>query len=128
MAKSILLASFIKQLDLNEALTKIKATVGLTSRDLFVFSSSTIDDYIVTYNINSEYANLKFSSIWPDTISIHRKRDTNTLFSINAMNRIIQSKNNGELNPNYKINWAEYRNCFLLIRNGRINIIPIELL
>lgn len=127
MHKSILLASFVEKENLDVALEAIEDKVGVPKNRVFIFTCPDIDDYILTYNIDSEHANVKFNSIWKDTISIHRKKETNTIFSINAMNEIIKRENNGYLNQNYKINWEQYRNCFLLIRGGKISILPITL-
>ena len=48
-----------------------------------------------------------------NTISLHRKKQTNTLYTINALNRLIESLNNGVLDTSYKIIWENYRNCLL---------------
>lgn len=127
MKKNILLASFVKKEQLDEALTSIEEKLCISRNRVFIFSSDILSEYILTYNIDSENANVKFGSIWKGTISIHRKKETNTLFSINAMNEVIKKNNNGVLNQQYKINWSSYSNTFLLIRNGKISTIPISL-
>ena len=43
---------------------------------------------------------------------VHRKRETNTLYTINALNRLIQSLNGGILDKNYMLN--DYKNGVLL--------------
>lgn len=45
---------------------------------------------------------------------VHRKRETNTLYTINALNRLIQSLNGGMLDKNYMLNWENYKNGVLL--------------
>ena len=45
---------------------------------------------------------------------VHRKRETNTLYTINALNRLIQSLNGGMLDKNYMLNWEDYKNGVLL--------------
>jgi hypothetical protein len=49
-----------------------------------------------------------------DTISINRKKETNTLYSINALNAIIKVMNSGVIDKNYIVNWADYTNCLVL--------------
>jgi len=44
-----------------------------------------------------------------NTINIHRKKSTNTLYTINALNEII-AQNNGSRD----IDWSEYEKCLLL--------------
>ncbi|NBU48419.1 MAG: hypothetical protein EBS34_13470 [Flavobacteriales bacterium] len=45
---------------------------------------------------------------------VHRKRETNTLYTINALNRLIQKLNGGILDKNYQLNWEDYKNGVLL--------------
>lgn len=54
-----------------------------------------------------------------NTLLIHRKTKTNTYYSINAMNSLIQECNNGILDINFKINWENYTNTLLLC-NGDV--------
>lgn len=124
----VLLASFVAQTDIDGAFEKISQAAGVEKNRIFVFRSTEIDDYIFTYNVSAESAHVKFTEIWPDTISVHRKKETNTLFSLNALNELIKLENNGQLVKNYKIDWEQYRNCFLLFRNGRLAILPLELI
>ena len=125
--KHILLASFVPHDSVDEAFEKISSVAGVDKNRIFVFKVQSLDDYIFTYNIEADLANTKFSSIWQDTISIHRKKETNTLFSLNALNELIKSENGGKLIQSYKINWENYRNSFLLFRNGSLSVLELEL-
>jgi len=128
MSRSILLASFVRKDDLYDALDKISIGASINKENIFVFlNDDDLNEYVLTYNMNSEFANIKFTSIWENTISIHRKKQTNTLYSLNAMNELIKSKNGGELDKNYKVNWEDYRGKMLIIRGGKLKIIPVRL-
>ena len=48
------------------------------------------------------------------TILLHRKKESNTLYTINALNALIRSLNGGRLNKNFIVNWNDYKNCILL--------------
>lgn len=50
----------------------------------------------------------------PDTISINKKKETNTYYSINALNALIMALNNGVLDKTYSINWQDYVDSLLL--------------
>jgi hypothetical protein len=126
--KHILLASFVPHEKLDAAFEQISRVADVERCRIFVFRAPEIEDYIFTYNIQSDHANEKFSSIWPDTISIHRKKETNTLFSLNALNELIKSENGGQLIQSYKVVWENYRNCFLLFRNGHLAVLQLELI
>lgn len=69
------------------------------------------DELLLTYNINS--SNLG-TSYYENTISVHRKKDTNTLYTINSLNQLIKNLNNGKLDVNYSVNWSDYKNSVLL--------------
>ena len=114
MSRSILLASFVGKDKLYEAIEKISIEAKIDKDRIFVFlNEEDQSEYILTYNMNSEFANTKFTSIWENTISIHRKKQTNSLYSLNAMNELIKSKNGGEVDKNYKVDWEKYRGCLL---------------
>lgn len=52
-----------------------------------------------------------------DTISINKKKETNTYYSINALNALIIALNNGVLDKTYSVNWHNYVDS-LLLANG----------
>ena len=122
------MASFVEKDELYEAIESISKNSGVPKENIFIFvNENDLNEYILTYNMNSENANIKFTSIWKNTISIHRKKQTNTLYSLNAMNELIKMKNNGVLNKSYKIKWDEYENKMLIIKRRRLVIFPIRL-
>jgi hypothetical protein len=61
-----------------------------------------------------------------DTISINRKKDTNTFYSINALNSLIRVLNNGLLDKTYRIDWPQYRDT-LLLADGELNCKMIKI-
>lgn len=122
------MASFVKKDILDEALETIAERANIAKDQIFIFKSDATEDYILTYNVMTNGKRLKFSSIWPDTISIHRKKETNTLFSLNALNEIVKENNGGQVSSAYEVEWDEYRNSMLLFRSGELVVMPIELL
>jgi hypothetical protein len=124
----VLLASFVSPSDLDEAFEKISTVANVPKHRIFVFRSTDLEDYILTFNVNTQDSKIRFTDIWADTISVHRKKETNTLFSLNALNELIKLENDDVLVKNFKIDWERYRNCFLLFRNGSLAILPLELI
>jgi hypothetical protein len=49
-----------------------------------------------------------------NTILLHRKKETNSLYTINALNTLIKELNNGYLDKNFMVEWNNYKNCILL--------------
>jgi len=69
------------------------------------------DSLMLTYNVDKNKIPDKY---YMDTISVHRKKDSNTLYTINSLNCLVQSLNRGESDVNFKIDWMNYKNCILL--------------
>ena len=61
------------------------------------------------------------------TISIHRKKHTNTLYTINAINELIKSANNGVLDKSFRINWENYRNQLLIGSLNGLKVVNTKL-
>jgi hypothetical protein len=81
------------------------------------------DEYTITYNIEQE----NVSAIPENTILVHRKKESNTLYTINALNLLIKSLNNGNLDPNFKIKWEDYTNCILLTKGPELKKLSTQL-
>jgi hypothetical protein len=76
----------------------------------------------LTYNVEkAEYHNRV-----PKTISVHRKKETNTLYTINSINKIILDKT-GVQDPTFQLDWSEFRNTLLLTDNYGVKIVPTQL-
>ena len=79
-----------------------------------VYVLSNIDDpkqLMCTYNIPKSD---DFLDGVKNTISLHRKKHSNTLYTINALNTLIRKLNNGVLDKTFSIDWDDYKNCILL--------------
>jgi len=72
---------------------------------------SYVDDtnsIVCIYNVEGSARRMK------DTISINRKRQSNTLYSINALNALIRTHNGGVLDKTFRIDWSQYQDILLL--------------
>ena len=58
-------------------------------------------------------------TLW--SIALHRKKQTNTLYTINSLNEIIREKNNGYLDKTFPVPWEEYKNQLLLVNDEGLN-------
>ena len=76
----------------------------------------------VTYNVEPD----DYSKT-PNTIMIHRKKETNTLYTVNALNAIIKKANNGVLDKKFIINWPSYENSLLLTDGDELRHIHLDL-
>ena len=57
----------------------------------------------------------------------HRKKETNTLYTINALNRLIESLNGGRLDKSYQIEWRDYTNSMILTDGDGYKIMKTNL-
>ena len=58
---------------------------------------------------------------------VHRKKQTNTLYTINGLNHAVATENNGETGKHLKLNWENYRDSILLSVNKELKVIRLEL-
>ena len=63
-----------------------------------------------TYNIEFKDE----QEVLRNTISIHRKKQTNTLYTINALNGVVSLMNEGRPDPSFEVDWEMLRNMLLV--------------
>ena len=107
-----LFATFSKKEDIDKTIEVISTRYSILFNKIFILESKDSDEFICTYNIDP--GNLSTTSVLPNTILLHRKKESNTLYTINALNTLIKTLNNGIADPNYRIEWADYKNTILL--------------
>jgi len=112
-----LFCTFSPKENLDERLDEITQEYAISYGKIFVLSSPESDDYLCTYNIEPKD---KVTKIIPNTILLHRKKESNTLYTINALNVLIKSINGGVLDSTFPIPWKEYQNSVLLTQDSRL--------
>ena len=100
--------------EIKETCTRIQSSYKVLFDKIFVLESLEGDKIMLTYNVDLGNSNGEFAI--GNTILVHRKKQTNTLYTINALNELIKSLNNGVLDKSYSINWNDYKNCILLVQ------------
>ena len=68
-----------------------------------------------TYNVASTNA-VDYNAV-DNTISLHRKKFTNTLYTINGLNEVIASLNNGLMDSKFIVPWDDFKNTLLITNN-----------
>jgi len=109
--KNKLFCTFSPKDRLEDTLDTIKGEYTIMYSKIFVLESEDSDEYLCTYNIEIQSDNTK---VLPNTILLHRKKETNTLYTINSLNLLIKSLNEGILDTSFRIEWQNYRNTVLL--------------
>lgn len=106
-----LFCTFSPKDKLEEVLETIKSEYTIMYGKIFVLESVDSDEYLCTYNIEIQGGTTK---VLPNTILLHRKKESNTLYTINSLNILIKSLNEGILDTSFRIEWQNYRNTVLL--------------
>ena len=109
-----LYCTFLQDEGVNEVVEKILEEHDIFFNKIFVLVALDDNKTMLTYNIDGPVYNLQL----PNTILVHRKKQTNTLYTINALNEVIRYLNNGVLDTTYQVDWTRFRNSLLLTRPG----------
>jgi hypothetical protein len=120
-----LLCTFTTKQKLNEVVDIVVTCNDVLYEKIYVFQNSNeLNQLICTYNV--EFIDNYEESII-DTISLHRKKQTNTLYTINALNEVIREKNDGVLDKSYMVDWLEFENTLLLTNEMGLQKIPTKI-
>ena len=110
--------------DFEEITNTIQTSYVILFDKIFVLESLDGEKIMLTYNVDMN--NSSSESLVDNTILVHRKKQTNTLYTINALNELIKSLNNGVLDKTFTIEWNHYKNCILLIQAEGFNRIDTK--
>jgi len=100
-----------------EGLVKsLSSKYSIMYNKMFALYIKSNDEYVLTYNVDQG----NVSEIPENTILVHRKKETNTLYTINALNELIKSLNGGVVDTKFPIDWQHYRNCILLTQHNEL--------
>ena len=109
-----LYCTFLQDEGVNEVVERILEEHDILFNKIFVLVALDDDKTMLTYNIDGPVYNIQL----PNTILVHMKKQTNTLYTINALNEVIRYLNHGVLDTTYQVDWSKFRNCLLLTRPG----------
>jgi hypothetical protein len=112
-----LFCTFTDPRNLDVLIEDIKAKYSIIYNKMFVLEIIGKEEYVITYNV--EHANVSY--IPENTILVHRKKESNTLYTINALNELIKKLNGGVVDTRFAINWNHYKNCILLTQHNELN-------
>ena len=125
--KTQLLCTFTTQYNLEQTIRDITKHFKVVFDKIYVLQNEEKPkELICTYNVNQE-DDIDFNSV-KNTISLHRKKITNTLYTINALNELIKLINNGVLDTNYQVEWDIYKNMILISNKEGLQKIPTRIL
>ena len=112
-----LFCTFTNLENLDNLLGDITSKYTIMYNKMFVLEIVGKEEYVVTYNVDQG----NISTIPDNTILVHRKKESNTLYTINALNELIKKLNGGVVDTSYPIDWLHYRNCILLTQHNELS-------
>ena len=118
-----LFCTFTTLEDLDALVADLQSKYTIMYNKMFVLHIKSNNEYVVTYNV--EQGNV--SSIPDNTILVHRKKDSNTLYTINALNELIKRLNGGVVDPRFRIDWKHYKNTILLTQQNELKELDYHL-
>ena len=125
--KTQLLCTFTTKNNLAQTTHDITKHFNVVFEKIYVLQNENKPyELICTYNIDKN-DDVDFNKV-KNTISLHRKKITNTLYTINALNEIIMDINNGLLDTSYQIPWDVYKNMILISNKDGVSKIPTRIL
>ncbi len=102
--------------ELDSLIEELQSRYTIMYNKMFVLHVKSNNEYVVTYNVDQG----NVSSIPENTILVHRKKDSNTLYTINALNELIKRLNGGVVDSRFRVNWQHYRNTILLTQQNEL--------
>jgi hypothetical protein len=111
-----LFCTFVRLEEIESKVEELSSKYSIMYNKMFVLFIKSNNEYVITYNVDQGNVN----EIPENTILVHRKKDTNTLYTINALNELIKKLNGGVVDTKFPINWQHYRNCVLLTQHNEL--------
>ena len=111
-----LFCTFTTMDEMDGLINSITSSYDVMYNKIFILHIKSNNEYVCTYNIEQGNTN----NLPPNTIMVHRKKDTNTLYTINALNELIKKLNGGVVDTRFPIDWKHYKNTILLTQHDEL--------
>lgn len=116
--KSVLIGTFVKKHKILSFLEFLRSKFSININNVFVYSiDSNVNEYIVSFKANDKEKYLK--TIKNSTV-LHVKNGS--LFSINALNKLIEVESGDVNHKEYVVDWGKYKNKLIILTNGELSV------
>ena len=118
-----LFCTFTQENLIEDIISDLSCKYTILYNKIFVLEVKDNNEYVITYNIDlTNLANIPLN-----TILVHRKKESNTLYTINALNELIKKLNGGVVDPKFKIDWLNYKNTILLTQQNELKLLRTKI-
>ena len=118
-----LLCTFTDEASFEDLLIKVFARYEIFSRKIFILKLDPSKELVISYNIIPD----RTTKFLPSTIMVHRKKESNTMYTINALNSLIADLNGGIMDKSYQVDWQNYKNSMVLTDGDTYKIMKTRL-
>ena len=124
--KTQLLATFTTKENLDTTVEKINKEYEIVFNKIYVLQNEdNIKELICTYNVSTEKV-VDYNKV-KGTISLHRKKHSNTLYTINALNEVVANLNNGVIDSKFIVPWENFKNTLMVTNSEGLNKISTRI-
>ena len=93
----------------------LKLLEDKTEGKIFILNIGKEHEQVLTYNLLGKLP----EELLKATVLCHRHRLTKTLYTINALNTIVQQET-GTKDKSYRIDWDKYKNSLLVVQDQEL--------
>ena len=114
--EQILLGTFLESMEVDTPVLR-DIVENFSVSTVFVFDTTEDAGCLITFNIpkdENDHRVKGFKEKYKNTVMLHRNKETNTLFTINSLNKIIFNQC-GSRNPSHKVDWSDYKSSVVLL-------------
>ena len=117
--RGIIIGTFVKKKKILSFIETLRNDFNIKLDKVFIYTIDTNPrEYLVTFKT---FDKEKFIKNLSNATVMHVKNGC--LFSINALNKLIeQDKNNDKPNNEYVVDWDKYKDKLIIITNGELSV------
>jgi len=124
--KTQLLATFTTKDNLDDTIENIKKAYKISFNKIYILQNEdSVNELICTYNVDFK-SGINYNDV-AGTISLHRKKHSNTLYTINALNEVIANLNNGVIDSKFIVPWENFKNMLMVTNSEGLNKINTKI-
>jgi len=124
--KSQLLCTFTTKDNLDVTSKLIENSYKIIFDKIYVLQNEeNVNELICTYNVDTSNG-VDYNAV-KGTISLHRKKHSNTLYTINALNEVIAELNNGIVDSKFLVPWENFKNTLMVTNSDGLNKISTRI-
>ena len=121
-----LLATFTTKENLDDTVDSIQEAYTIVFGKVYVLQNeNNTDELICTYNVDTKES-VDYNKV-KGTISLHRKKHSNTLYTINALNEVVANLNNGVIDSKFIVPWENFKNTLMVTNSEGLNKISTRI-